>query len=61
MAWRGIGEDQASDSSTNINSYSKLDSTYMHSQCDARTNEAKEFFSASFLFQLSEIEVYEKL
>ena len=45
---------------TTSGSYSRLGSTYKHSQFAAGTNEAKSFLAGSFIFQLSEIEVYQK-
>ena len=41
-------------------SYSCLGNTYKHPQYDKGTNETQSFLAGSYLFQLSEIEVYQK-
>jgi len=43
-----------------LDSYSNLSNTYSHPQYAIDTNEAMTFLGGSYLFQLDEIEVFQK-
>ena len=59
----GDGKDiyVASNSNTNTISYSNLGDTYTHPKYAKGTYQSKSFLAGSFQFQLSEIEVYQKV
>ena len=50
-----------SNSNKTNGSYLNLGNTYKHPQYAYGTNEAKSFLTGSFKYQLSEIEVYQKV